>query len=214
MSIETTIFNELDFFLNNSYQNPNDFEAYFRALTVYDFSFFKQIKQFLPARVNLVSGLVIEPNLLERSKARVYIKPDIQNNSYNINLNVSNTIGITGSFSNILNIVYNWGQLQNISGTVLPYLSQSIDLSYIGTILTGSIGSVNLTTGLVTLNNVVTAVIDNLEYHNFIYNGTQISSTNYNVPSADTIDNGAVIEIIAANPLQIYTNNVGGLGPQ
>lgn len=196
------------------YQNPNDFEAYFRALTIYDFSFFKQIKQFLPARVNLVSGLVIEPNLLERSKARAYRKPEVQNNSYDINYNVSNNIGITGSFADSINITYDWGFVQQITGSLLTNLSQSIDLSYIGTILTGSIGSVNVTTGLVSLSNVITANIDNLEYHTLIYNGTQISSTNYNVPSADTIDNGPVIELITANPLQIYTNGVGGLGPQ
>lgn len=53
------------------YPNKNDFTAYIKLISIFDFSVFDQIRQTLPARVNEILGLVIEPNVLERSKARI-----------------------------------------------------------------------------------------------------------------------------------------------
>jgi len=53
------------------YDNKNDFTAYVRLISVFDFSVFDQIRQTLPARVNEILGVVIEPNVLERSKVKV-----------------------------------------------------------------------------------------------------------------------------------------------
>lgn len=50
------------------YENRNDFNAYISLISQFDFSVFEQIKQTLPARTNEILGLVIEPNVLERSK--------------------------------------------------------------------------------------------------------------------------------------------------
>ena len=60
------------------YDNRNDFEAYFRALEIYDFTLFKYIKQLLPQRSNAITGLVIEPNVLERNKVKLLNKPVIE----------------------------------------------------------------------------------------------------------------------------------------
>ena len=60
------------------YENRNDFEAYFRALEIYDFTLFKYIKQLLPYRANPILGLVVEPNVLERSRVRLNQKPIIE----------------------------------------------------------------------------------------------------------------------------------------
>lgn len=53
------------------YPNKNDFTAYIRLISIFDFSIFDQIRQALPARANEIVGIVIEPNVLERSKVRV-----------------------------------------------------------------------------------------------------------------------------------------------
>ena len=53
------------------YPNKNDFTAYIRLISAFDFSVFDQIRQTLPARVNEILGVVVEPNVLERSKVRV-----------------------------------------------------------------------------------------------------------------------------------------------
>ena len=50
------------------YSNKNDIAEYIRLFSVFDFTMFKQIKQLLPGRANAVTGLVIEPNVLERNK--------------------------------------------------------------------------------------------------------------------------------------------------
>jgi hypothetical protein len=50
------------------YPNKNDFTAYLRLISKFDFSVFDQIRQTLPARTNPILGVVIEPNILERSK--------------------------------------------------------------------------------------------------------------------------------------------------
>lgn len=53
------------------YPNKNDFTAYIRLVSQFDFSVFDQIRQTLPARVNEILGIVVEPNILERSKVRL-----------------------------------------------------------------------------------------------------------------------------------------------
>ena len=58
------------------YQNRNDINAYISMFTMFDLSFFKQLDQLLPARVNKLTGLLIQPNVLERSKDTIL--PGIQ----------------------------------------------------------------------------------------------------------------------------------------
>ena len=50
------------------YENDNDINAFIRIFALFDFSFFTQLKQLIPARANADTGLVIEPSVLERSK--------------------------------------------------------------------------------------------------------------------------------------------------
>ena len=71
------------------YENKNDFEAYFRALEIYDFTVFKYIKKLLPERVNGIVGLAVENNVLNRSKVK-YLrnKPSIQELSKNALIDV------------------------------------------------------------------------------------------------------------------------------
>jgi hypothetical protein len=78
-------YNELTNFAKNywlKYENRNDFEAYFRALEIYDFTLFKYIKKMLPQRSNAIVGLVVEPNVLERSRVRLNRKPTVEDLTY------------------------------------------------------------------------------------------------------------------------------------
>lgn len=50
------------------YPNRNDFTAYIRLISKFDFSVFDQIRQTLPARANPILGVVVESNILERNK--------------------------------------------------------------------------------------------------------------------------------------------------
>jgi hypothetical protein len=50
--------------------------------TLFDLSFFKQLDQLLPARVNKLTGILIQPNILERSKDTILPKVQRFDNSY------------------------------------------------------------------------------------------------------------------------------------
>jgi hypothetical protein len=53
------------------YQNKNDINSYISMFTLFDLSFFRQLEQLLPARTDKMVGLLIQPNILERSKATI-----------------------------------------------------------------------------------------------------------------------------------------------
>ena len=50
------------------YADRNDINAYIKMFTLFDLSFFKQLEQLLPARADKLTGILIQPNVLERSK--------------------------------------------------------------------------------------------------------------------------------------------------
>jgi hypothetical protein len=50
------------------YENRNNINAYINMFTLFDLSFFRQLDQLLPARTDKITGLLIKPNILERSK--------------------------------------------------------------------------------------------------------------------------------------------------
>jgi hypothetical protein len=50
------------------YSQNNDMNAYIKIFTLFDMSFFQQLLQLLPARTDKLTGLLIQPNILERSK--------------------------------------------------------------------------------------------------------------------------------------------------
>lgn len=58
------------------YQLKNDINAYINMFTLFDLSFFKQLEQLLPARADKVTGILIQPNLLERNKDTILPKID------------------------------------------------------------------------------------------------------------------------------------------
>ena len=71
------------------YSSPNDFWDYLRLIKYYDFAIFDLCNKFLPARANERFGLVIEPNILERSKEVVGKAPSFDNLSFNGEINLT-----------------------------------------------------------------------------------------------------------------------------
>ena len=57
------------------YVDKNDMNSFIRIFTMFDLSFFQQLQQILPARAEKLTGVLIQPNLLERNKQ--HILPDI-----------------------------------------------------------------------------------------------------------------------------------------
>lgn len=50
------------------FSRANDIGKYIEVFSLYDYSVFEQVKQLVPARANLVTGVLIEPSILERPK--------------------------------------------------------------------------------------------------------------------------------------------------
>ena len=65
------------------YETRNDINAYINMFTLFDLSFFRQLDQLLPARVDKLTGILIQPNLLERSKDKILPGIARENQSYN-----------------------------------------------------------------------------------------------------------------------------------
>lgn len=67
----SNIYKSLEFARNEYFKKfarANDIGKYIEVFSLYDYSVFEQVKQLVPARSNLVTGVLIEPSILERSK--------------------------------------------------------------------------------------------------------------------------------------------------
>lgn len=73
------------------YQQRNDINAFIRILAAYDYTFFEQIKQVVPARADLIDGILIEDHVLHRNKVRLTKRPTVENPQYETNIGYSTT---------------------------------------------------------------------------------------------------------------------------
>jgi len=65
------------------YTDRNDINEYIKIFTLFDLSFFRQLEQLLPARADVLSGILIQPNILERNKDKILPKINFVDNGYN-----------------------------------------------------------------------------------------------------------------------------------
>ena len=71
------------------FDNKPDINAYIKVFSLFDFSLFTQIKQLIPVRATAATGLLIEPNILERSKVRVMERIGISNPQHEQRINLA-----------------------------------------------------------------------------------------------------------------------------
>ena len=64
------------------YSSPNNFWDYMRLIKYYDNSIFELARKFMPARANTTFGIVIEPNIFERSKVVLHTSMSFDNMSF------------------------------------------------------------------------------------------------------------------------------------
>lgn len=70
------------------YQKDVNVNEFVNLFSIYDFSFFDQIKQLVPARANLVAGVLIEDDVLHRSKSVLSKRPRVSNPQYETTYNL------------------------------------------------------------------------------------------------------------------------------
>ena len=174
--------NEYAVFKNKSYEywqkytQPNNLNSFIRLLSLYDYTFFEQTKQVAPGRADLITGILVEPSILERSKVQISKRPTVTNPQYAdyIDLNLASGSGdyldlkdtIPFPASASMNLKYN-------SGSILNPFSSSIKKQY-------NSGSINLNDAIVYKYDYTSgSIIDP-----WVTQITQINSTEY----CDTIE--------------------------
>jgi hypothetical protein len=87
------------------YADKNDINSYIKIFTLFDLSFFKQLEQLLPARVNAITGIVIQPNILERSKFDILPIVSNLDVSYEISIEATTTLSSSANYLNFIGSV-------------------------------------------------------------------------------------------------------------
>ena len=242
------------------YATRNDMNAYIEIFSLFDLSFFKQLEQLLPARANKLTGLLIQPNLLERSKDTILPKIKRFDNTYNTTL--PGVVPTSSADYLEYNGVFD-GDIYSLSGQDddqwQGYLTSSIEKKYNGTtysyqyllfsgstpitastpywmsegvlpvILSASLsefkqivdipgtlyggytyGSSVYGTGSLKFAEVSDYLPAGISNHR--YNGSKLTSANFNVNSAETVDGGPVVEYQQTNPNQLIYQPYGDQG--
>ena len=100
------------------YSRQNDINAYIRIFSLFDFTLFNQIKQLIPARADVASGLLVEPTALERAKVKIYNQPEKSEPMYTASIHYMDIWENTNSVGSNL-----------MTGSILP-LSGTIDMPH------------------------------------------------------------------------------------
>jgi len=116
------------------YSTSNDINAYINMFTLFDLSFFKQLEQLLPARADKLTGILVQPNLLERSKDKILPAIKKENVSYSVEIFDSAPTASGDYLQYVGNVAGNIMTLSGIDDDQWQmYLTSSAISSYDGT---------------------------------------------------------------------------------
>jgi len=151
------------------YKN-RDVYSYIDLIKLYEKAMFDDIKQMLPARVAVATGLLIEPHFLERNKLK-HKRPSVENNQINTVLNAELHTVITSEIEQF-NTVVDCHSTTDVNGESVQ-LEKTINTEDdINTIA----NEYQLDTLIANTSPLVTS--ENYEYYSTIINDTAISSYN------------------------------------
>ena len=83
------------------FDQRNDLNAFVRVFTQFDFGIFSQFLQTIPERVDEVTGLLIEPTALERSKVKITDRPTFEDLVNEAEITVTSSLFATSDLVNI-----------------------------------------------------------------------------------------------------------------
>ena len=129
-------YGELDTLRTNyfkKYINKYNYKDYISLIDFFHNSLFKTLKDFTPARTDLVTGITIRPHLLERSNEEIGDPSVTQHNNFSQSIDL---LSITGSNPGGYNFpTYSFTQSTNVG----PVILQSDDRDFFTGILSGSL---------------------------------------------------------------------------
>ena len=181
----------------STYTEENSIWEYIRLLKFYNNSIFKLVKDFIPARANVSTGMIVKSHMFERNKYARH-EPDV-----NIENNFSQSIdmvSITGSEAGAISGSTYWASfVQTPNGFASYTSSQNIEL-YNGEFSGSTIvvtdgttfnnqtdissisisGSSFVTYSLGALYQNITESVNSLYFFDLDYNSDQVKPVNYN----------------------------------
>ena len=181
-----------------------NFHDYIKLVSNLDSSLFYLIKNFLPAKAAKEVGLVIEPNLLERSKIKISDLVEIENPQYEQNIVLINK-DLTAEYILISGSLPENGRFAYLVPEYIHTLSGSYQMN-IRALQDDGFQLVSA------INSNIANAFTPAGVFNSRYAGTKISSLDFNVNSTDTIDNKPVVEYWYANPNVITVSSATGHG--
>lgn len=109
----------------SSYTQPNSIWEYVRLLKFYNNSLFKTIKDFVPARANISTGIIVKSHLYERNKYPRH-EPSMSFNDYSQSIDM---VSISGSYGEAISGSTYWdGFVTTPLGMASYTSSQNIEL--------------------------------------------------------------------------------------
>lgn len=134
----STSYPALDVFAQSYWKKYSDrpnMNMYLNMFGLFDLSFFKQLEQLLPARVEKLTGIVIQPNILERNKSSIL--PSVSREDVTKYAQFENT-AVTASGENLLLAGMVNGKVMTLSGQDddqwQMYLTASVSEKYNGAV--------------------------------------------------------------------------------
>ena len=160
-----------DIYFEKYYKNYN-WTDYIRLIRYFDNSLFKMIKDFIPVRTSLASGVVIKQHLLERNKVT---PPQVETSQhvYSGSIESGFMSGSTGGSFNNVNTLGNSpeGQEQGFTNPISPFVTQSWS------------STVDTPVGPQTIINSSQA-----EFYNGEFSGSEVLVTNGDLNSSQVIE--------------------------
>ena len=239
------------------YSQSNDVNAFINMFTLFDLSFFKQLEQLLPARANKLTGILIQPNILERSKDTILPTIEKFNDSYNVTIqNIDPTasadypyyIGsVEGKIATLdaidddqYQMYLTASEAEKYNGTIYSYdylirsgstyttasspywRSEALNPTILDSVLSEIKEIVAVPPGVYggysygAAGYGQTGSMEFAQVQDYLptgifrqrYDGSKLTSADFNIVSRQTVDNGAPVEVRSANPNQlIYQDN-------
>lgn len=208
----------------STYTNPHSVWEYIRLIKYYNNALFKTIKDFVPARTNLSTGIIVKSHILERNKyARHEPSMSVSNNfSESIDMltfsadfangsSISGSVSASGYYTSSIGYIpytiSDGRQLFNgefdgtvITATTLNSIGDQTEQSktqYVGT------GSFNLTYSLSPLYQNVTASVRSKRFFDLDYDSNQLKPINL----------GLITESISSSQFNNYNTYTNPLNP-
>jgi hypothetical protein len=216
------------------YKNKNNTPALLKLLSVYDYSFFDQLKQLLPARVTLDNSIKIRQNVLERSKITILDDVVVTRPMYDGEINVNNYINVQGVYPVYTSSIdyteqlekaglYTYSSSMYVTGSGV--VNTVVRFEATGAIILQNALSLTRQTFYPIYSSAASASIGRFNSSSYYkpaevqdynyslasfrkgrFEGTKISAAGYGVGSLDLPDKSPVISITIVNPGTIRKN--------